>query len=160
MLLILLALILFWITMQTVSLISAFLTTFGLRIELLLLAIWFKVHSKVIKLFCSCKVLRLFLFFLKEFIWSVLSVYHIFPLLYLLLLLLDSTTEMFFMFFIILDSDIIIIKINEWSFLIGSKKVIFLLIIDSFERLDSIIIERRWSKICWTSMSTFKILFK
>lgn len=48
-------------------------------------------------------------------------------------IMFDGTAQMFLMLFI--DSNIIVIQVNQRSFLVRSKEMIFSIIVNSFERL-------------------------
>ena len=42
---------------------------------------------------------------------------------------------MFFMPFVVMDSDVVIVKVNQGSFFIGSEEVVLTIIVNSFEGL-------------------------
>ena len=143
MLIIFLLLMVLGVTMKTMRLIPALLPPLRLRIKLLLLGIWLEVHSKIIKLLLPSEVLRLLLLLLKKFIWPILSLMKSLFFFNLILLMLNSTTKMFLMFF--MYPYVIIIKINQRSFFIISKKVILPIIINPLKWFHRIIIKMRWT---------------
>ena len=120
--------------MQTLSLVSPLLPSLSLRIKLFLLAVGFEIHPEIIELLCSCKILRLFLFFFKKFIGSVVGIDKILLFLIFSFLMFDSTAKMFLMFF--MNPNISILKIDQWSLLISGKKMIFSIIINPLERFN------------------------
>ena len=52
----------------------------------------------------------------------------------------DSAAQMFFMSFVV-DSDVVVVKVYERSFFVSGKKVIFSVVVHSFERLYRIVVK-------------------
>jgi flagellar biogenesis protein FliO len=86
--------------------------------------------------------------------------YKIFLILNLGLLMFDSAIKVFLVFLVGVNSDIVIIKVDERSFLIGCKEMVFLLIISSFEGLDRTIIKGRRSQVSRAGVSALQMLFQ
>ena len=120
--------------------VSALLTPLGSRIKLFLFIARFQIHSEVVKFLCSREVLGLLLFLLKELVRSILSADELFLLLELRLIMFDGAAEMFLM--LLVDSNVVVVKVDQRSFLIRCKEVIFPVIIDPFERLNRVVVER------------------
>jgi flagellar biogenesis protein FliO len=72
----------------------------------------------------------------------------------------DSAIQVFLVFLVGVNSDIVIIKVDERSFLIGCKEMVFLLIISSFEGLDRTIIKGRRSQVSRAGVSALQMLFQ
>jgi hypothetical protein len=78
--------------------------------------------------------LRLLLFLFKELVRSILSADELFLLFELRLIMFDGAAEMFLMLFV--DSNVVVVKVDQRSFLVRCKEVIFSVIVDPFERLN------------------------
>ena len=120
--------------MQTLSLVSPLLPSLCLRVKLFLLAVGFEVHSEIIELLCPCEILRFFLFLFKKFVGPVVSTEEILFFLIFRFLMFDSAAEMLLLF--LMNPNVSILKIDQGSFLIGGKKMIFPIIINPLERLN------------------------
>ena len=127
-------LLLLQITVQTLSLVSPLLPSLCLRVKLFLLAVGFEVHSEIIELLCPCEILRFFLFLFKKFVGPVVSTEEILFFLIFRFLMFDSAAEMLLLF--LMNPNVSILKIDQGSFLIGGKKMIFPIIINPLERLN------------------------
>lgn len=71
-------------------------------------------------------------------------------------LVLDSATEMFFMFFLSVQSNIIIVEIDQRSLFVRSKEVILSVIVGPFEGFDRVVVEGWRAKVCRTGMTCFE----
>lgn len=67
----------------------------------------------------------------------------------------DGATEMFFMFLLRVQSDIVVIKIDQRCFLVGSEEVVFPVVVGSLEGLDGVIIEARGAEVSCTNVPIF-----
>lgn len=59
------------------------------------------------------------------------------------LIMFDGAAEMFFM--LLVDTNIIVVKIDQRSLLICGKKVVFPVIVDPLERFNWVIVKRWWT---------------
>lgn len=67
------------VVVQTLRLISSFLSSFCLRIKILFLSAWLQIHSQVIEFLATYQILRLFFITLKEVVRAMISMDKILP---------------------------------------------------------------------------------
>ena len=146
--------------MKTLSLVSSFLPSLGFGIELFFLSTRLQVHSQIIELFVSLQVLWVLLVFLEKVVGAIMSIDKIFPILLLnfRILVLDSATQMLFILFALVNTNIVIIKVYEWSLLVSREKMILFFIIGPFERLYGAIVEAGRAQVGRASMPRSQVL--
>lgn len=76
------------------------------------------------------------------------------------ILVFDGATEMFLILFVFVDSDIVVIQIDERSFFVGREEVILLFIVGSFKGLHRAIVEIWWAQVSSAWMACSQMFFQ
>jgi len=155
------SLVLFRITMQTLRLVSSLLPFFCFWIKLFFLYAGFQVHSEIIESLASLQKLWIFFLLFKKVIWPIMSLNKVLRIFFLnFWFFLDyCATEMLLILFAFANLYLVIIEINERSFLICREEMVLLLNTGPFKRFHRSVVKSWWAEISSARMSCSEMLF-
>lgn len=127
------------------------LSALGLGVELFFVGLAIEVHLQLRKFVAIEKLcFVLFLVFLIEAVGSYRIMY------YFSLFVAVELFDVLILFIIAglqVDFDIFVLYVDKRSFLVRAKEHVLLIIVDSFEWFDAVVIEVRRADICTTGLS-------